>query len=73
MLARLIDLYSAILLIDVFLSWMVQDPRHPARVFLGRLTDPVLDPIRKLMPTPGLDFSPMIALLVLQSIRRGLV
>ncbi len=71
--ASLIDVYCWILILDVALSWFVRDPRNELRVLLGRLTEPVLFPIRRIVRTPGLDFSAMIAILLLQALRRSLV
>lgn len=68
----LIDLYCWVLILDVILSWFIRDPRHELRVLLGQLTDPVLSPIRKVVRTPGLDFSAMIAILILQGFGRFL-
>ncbi|MCS6831419.1 MAG: YggT family protein [bacterium] len=41
---------------------------------LNRITSPVLDPIRKIMPPwrYGLDFSPFVALIVIQIVRQVL-
>ncbi len=48
------------------MSWFRPDPRNPVVRFLHGLVDPLLHPIRALLPSNlGLDFSPMIALLVL--------
>lgn len=36
-------------------------------VFFNRLTEPVLEPVRRLLPMPGgIDFSPMVVLLCIQ-------
>lgn len=71
--ATLIDVFCSVLILDVALSWFIRNPRNQLRLLLGKLTNPVLDPIRKLVPTPGLDFSAMIVIIALQAIRRGLV
>ncbi|HVJ42668.1 MAG TPA: YggT family protein [Dongiaceae bacterium] len=69
-----ISLYSLILLVYVILSWLtaynVVNPRHQVVLAIGRITsalvDPVLRPIRKIVPSiGGLDFSPIILILVL--------
>lgn len=69
-----ISLYSLVLLVYVILSWLtaynVVNPRHQIVVAIGRITsalvDPVLRPIRKIVPSiGGLDFSPIILILVL--------
>lgn len=66
----LIDVYSLIVVAAVVMSWIGVDRRHPvARVVYG-LTDPVLEPIRRVLPSVGgLDFSPMVLLVALQLLR----
>ncbi len=57
----------------VILSWV--DPRggSAAGMFLTSITEPLLGPIRRLLPRGGmLDFSPFIALLVIGTILRTL-
>lgn len=73
LLAQIIDLYSLVVLAAVVLSWIRVDPRHPLAMVVHSLTDPVLAPIRRaLPPIGGLDFSPMVLLLVLQ-VLKGLI
>ena len=73
----LFELYSLIMLARVLVSWLQVDPYNPLVRLLYQLTEPVLAPIRQLLPqTGGLDFSPMvalIALLVLEQIVIGLL
>lgn len=61
-----IELYSYIVLASVLVSW-VQLPRdNPLVQILDTFTEPVLEPIRKIMPDMGgLDFSPMILFVLL--------
>ena len=67
-----------ILLILIFarfvLSWVRPDPYHPTwgkiTRFVYQATEPLLAPIRRLLPASGgLDFSPMILLFALYFIR----
>ena len=62
-----VRLYSLILLIRVILSWVPNvDRNHPAIRLLYDVTEPVLRPIREILPpTPGLDLSPLVLLLAL--------
>lgn len=76
----LFQVYGFLLLIRVLLSWVNIDPyrptiNHPAVRFLERITDPVLMPFRRLIPPIGgtIDISPVIALIVLEIVRRILV
>ncbi|MBN2043610.1 MAG: YggT family protein [Anaerolineales bacterium] len=42
-------------------------PFHPARQFTSRLFDPLLNPIRQMLPQSGmLDFSPLILIILVQ-------
>jgi YggT family protein len=73
LLARLIDLYSLIVLVAVIVSWVRLDRRHPLAAIVYGLTEPVLAPIRQVLPAMGgLDLSPMVLLIGLQ-ILKGLL
>ncbi len=72
-------LYIVALVMVLLLSWLlafkVLDPQQPfvARVTGGlyALTNPVLNPLRRIIPTiGGLDFSPIVAILLLEFLRR---
>jgi YggT family protein len=61
----LFDLYIIVLLARVLLSWVQLDPHNPLVNLIHQLTEPLLAPIRRLLPQSGaLDFSPMIAFVV---------
>jgi len=56
----------AIIVVDVLLSFFM-DPFHPLRVFLDKIVNPLLAPIRKFVPPiQSIDFSPLILLILLQ-------
>ncbi len=60
-------LYQSILLARVMMSWVQINPYHPAVQVLFQLTEPVLQPIRQVLPQGiGLDFSPVIAMILVQ-------
>ena len=62
-------LYFA-LLARVVLSWVNLSPTNPLVVIVHQITEPMLAPIRRVLPRMGtLDLSPMVALLVLFAIR----
>lgn len=67
-----LSLYMLIILARVLLTWLNPDPRHPLVRFLCRATDPLLDRIRRIVPLQfgGVDFSPMVLLLVLSFLSR---
>ena len=59
-----------LILARVIMSFTRMDPYHPVRRTVYDLTEPILAPIRRIMPaTGGLDFSPLIALLLLELLR----
>ena len=61
----LFDLYIIVLLARVLLSWVQVDPRNPIVNLIHQLTEPLLAPIRNLLPQGGgMDFSPMVAFVV---------
>ena len=63
----LFEIYSVIMLIRVLSSWFQVDPYSPVMRVLYQVTEPVLAPIRRILPqTGGMDFSPMVALILLQ-------
>lgn len=62
-------LYFA-LLGRVILSWIRLSPTNPLVVIVYQITEPILAPIRRVLPKMGmLDLSPMVALLILFVIR----
>lgn len=59
-----------LIMISVVISWVSPDPYNPIVQFLYRTTEPILRPIRRLIPFRSrIDFSPMIAILVLIFLR----
>ena len=70
LLLTLIDLYSLIVLVAVVISWVPLDRRNPLVAIVGSLTEPVLAPIRRVLPPMGgLDLSPMVLLIGLQFLK----
>ena len=60
------QLISIVIIVDVLLSFFMS-PFHPVRSFLDRIVDPLLYPIRKVVPPIlNMDFSPVIFLILLQ-------
>jgi YggT family protein len=78
-LARLLELvlwaYFWIIIARAIISWVSPDPYNPIVRFLHRVTEPVLRPVRERLPISqmGLDFSPMIVILVLYFLKEFLV
>jgi YggT family protein len=61
-LLKLVDLYMWLIIIRAVLSW-IPHKITPLDLLLHRLTEPVLYPIRRILPPVGgrVDFSPMFA------------
>lgn len=54
------------ILVRALLSWFRLDPMNPLIQALNAVTEPIIDPIRRIMPRIAmLDFSPMIAMILL--------
>jgi YggT family protein len=66
LISMFLNLYSLVILARVLMSWVQVDPDSPLARTLIDLTEPVLGPIRNaLPPAAGLDFSPIIAIVLL--------
>jgi YggT family protein len=69
--AQILDMvltvYLWIIIIRALISWVNPDPRNPIVQFLQRVTEPVLAPIRRRLPTwrTGIDLSPLVAILAI--------
>ncbi|MEW6101382.1 MAG: YggT family protein [Candidatus Omnitrophota bacterium] len=78
--ARIVDLLLTMLywliLIRALLSWVSPDPYNPIVQFLYKVTEPVLYPIRRLLPQGlrwGIDISPIIAFFLIMFLKSFLV
>jgi YggT family protein len=70
-----LNIYIWILIARAIISWVNPDPYNPIVRFLYRVTEPVLRPVRNLLPLQGLglDLSPMIVLLIIYVLDQFLV
>jgi YggT family protein len=70
-----LNVYIWVLIARAIISWVNPDPFNPIVRFLYRITEPVLRPVRNLLPLRGLglDLSPMIVLLIIYVLDRFLV
>ena len=71
-LSWLLDIYMWVIIAAALISWVNPDPYNPIVQFLRRATEPVLRPIRNVLARyqTGLDFSPLVAILIIQLIQR---
>jgi YggT family protein len=78
-LAKVIDialtLYMWIIIFRALISWVNPDPYNQIVIFLYRVTEPVLGPIRRILPmrNVGIDISPIIVILVIVFLQYFLV
>jgi YggT family protein len=69
LLQQILNIYIWVVIAAAVISWVTPNPHNPVVRLLRRLTEPVMAPIRQLLPpwrTFGLDFSPMIVILLIQ-------
>lgn len=69
----LLQLYVFVLLVRIVLSWFPLEPGGAMATvngYLRAVTDPVLDPVRRLLPRTGMiDLSPLVVLIGIQVIQ----
>ena len=70
-----LNIYMWVIIIRALLSWVSPDPYNPIVQVLTRLTEPVLRPIRKIVPPHkvGIGLSPLIAALIVVFLRAALI
>jgi YggT family protein len=75
-LGLLLKIYFFALLASIILSWISPGGSNPAVYLLYQITEPVMAPVRKLLPPMGgLDFSPILVFIginVLEIVVRNL-
>jgi YggT family protein len=64
----LAQVYIWLIFIRVILSWVNPNPRNEYLQMVIKVTEPVLAPIRALIPLRGIDLSPIVAFLLLQAL-----
>ncbi len=66
-------LFWLLMLARMIFSWGNMDRNNPIINFVYEVTEPVLAPIRRLLPSTGMiDFSPMVAILLVEVVARVL-
>ncbi len=65
----LLQLLALAVLVRALLSWFIRDPYNPIVQILNAITEPILQPLRQIIPRMGMmDLSPLVAIIVLQVI-----
>ncbi len=76
-LERVINFVANLLIIIIFLDALVSfflSPSHPIRRTLDRIVNPMLAPIRRVVPPlGGLDLSPLILIILIEIISYALI
>ena len=65
----LCEVLTLAIFIRVILSWFLTRP-NMLSIFLDKITEPLLAPLRRIIPRVGMfDFTPLVAIILLQLIR----
>jgi YggT family protein len=71
LLSKLLTLYWYVILARVVISWANPNPAQPIVRVIHALTEPVLGPIRRIVPpVAGLDLSPLVLFALIWVARR---
>jgi YggT family protein len=63
----LLQILSAAIFFRAILSWFNLDPRSPLVEVLDQITEPILAPLRRIVPRLGMiDITPLVAIILLQ-------
>ena len=73
----LFRLFDLLILARILLSWIQIDPYNPIVRFIFNVTEPILAPIRRALPSTGMmDLSPLVAIIgamILQAVIHQLI
>ena len=65
----LCDVLTIAILLRTILSWFSPRPTNILAVILYRFTEPILAPLRRIIPRVGMfDFTPLVAIILIQVI-----
>ena len=69
-----IGLYSVLLIIYIFMSWVPSIKESSIGSFFEKICEPYLEPFRRFIPPLGMiDLSPLVGILVLRLAQSGLL
>ncbi|MDK7704417.1 YggT family protein [Escherichia coli] len=72
LLSTVIELYTMVLLLRIWMQWAHCDFYNPFSQFVVKVTQPIIGPLRRVIPAMGgIDFSPMLLVLLLYVINMG--
>lgn len=74
LLDSILTIYMYILIARAIISWVNPDPYNPVVNFLHRVTEPVLSPIRRLLPDMGgIDVSPIVVFMIIIFLQKFMI
>jgi len=67
--SQVLDLLFFAILASIVLSWLAPQTKHPGAYLLHQLTEPVMEPVRRMLPNlGGLDFSPILVFIIINMV-----
>jgi len=70
-LVMVLDLYTFTVIVQAILSWVGPGVANPVGSLLWSINEPLLRPVRRVIPPiSGLDFSPLVVMILLQTFSR---
>ncbi len=70
MLALVLNIYFFALIAVIILSWVAPQTRHPAATLIFQLVEPIMRPMRRIIPSlGGLDLSPIFIFIAINLIK----
>jgi len=65
----LCDVFTLLIIARAIMSWFSPRPTNMLAIILFRITEPLLAPLRRIIPRVGMfDFTPLVAIILLQLI-----
>ncbi len=69
---QIIGLYKMVLLVRIIVTWIPHNPNNSVALFLYKITEPVLEPARRIIPSiGGIDISPIVIFFGLGFLQRA--
>jgi len=68
-----VQVLTAAIFVRAIVSWFNIDPRNPLIEILDQITEPLLAPLRRIVPRLGMiDITPLVAIILLQVLGQAL-
>jgi len=69
----ILNVFSLLIFVRVILTWVNPNPRNGLLIMVVWVTEPVLGPLRALIPIRSLDLSPIVAWLLIRLLMKLIV